>query len=99
MPLILSGADGVISVVANAFPAQFSAMVHASIKGELETARQAHNSLFVITKMFFEQGNPGGVKAALKYLKLMDDFMRLPLFPVSEELKLRIEHEVDKIFG
>lgn len=99
MPLILAGADGVISVVANAFPAQFSTLVHASMQGELDTARKAHNSLFDITKMFFEQGNPGGVKAALSYLNIMDDFMRLPLYPVSQELKLRIEQEVDKIFG
>lgn len=99
MPLILAGADGVISVVANAFPAQFSTMVHASMQGELDTARKAHNSLFDITKMFFEQGNPGGVKAALSYLDIMDDFMRLPLYPVSQELRLRIEQEVDKIFG
>ena len=99
MPLILAGADGVISVVANAFPAQFSTMVHASMQGELDTARKAHNSLFDITKMFFEQGNPGGVKAALSYLNIMNDFMRLPLYPVSQELKLRIEQEVDKIFG
>lgn len=99
MPLILAGADGVISVVANAFPAQFSTIVHASMQGELDTARKAHNSLFDVTKMFFEQGNPGGVKAALSYLDIMDDFMRLPLYPVSQELKLRIEQEVDKIFG
>lgn len=99
MPLILAGAEGVISVVANAFPAQFSKMVHASMKGELETARKAHNSLFDITKMFFEQGNPGGVKAALSYLDIMDDFMRLPLYPISQDLRMRIEEEVDRILG
>lgn len=99
MPLILAGAEGVISVVANAFPAQFSTMVHASMKGELETARKAHNSLFDITKMFFEQGNPGGVKAALSYLDIMDDFMRLPLYPISQDLRMRIEEEVDRILG
>lgn len=99
MPLILAGAEGGISVVANAFPAQFSTMVHASMKGELETARKAHNSLFDITKMFFEQGNPGGVKAALSYLDIMDDFMRLPLYPISQDLRMRIEEEVDRILG
>jgi 4-hydroxy-tetrahydrodipicolinate synthase len=99
MPLILAGAEGVISVVANAFPAQFSTMVHASMKGELETARKEHNSLFDITKMFFEQGNPGGVKAALSYLDIMDDFMRLPLYPISQDLRMRIEEEVDRILG
>ena len=64
MPLIAAGADGVISVVANAFPALFSTMVHASMNGNLDNARKAHYQLFDITKMFFEQGNPGGVKAA-----------------------------------
>ena len=86
MPLIAAGADGVISVVANAFPALFSAMVHASMNGEFDKARAAHYALFDITKMFFEQGNPGGVKAALAYLDIMEEHMRLPLFPVSDDL-------------
>ncbi|MFM7387341.1 MAG: dihydrodipicolinate synthase family protein, partial [Bacteroidota bacterium] len=76
-----------------------STMVHASMQGELDTARKAHNTLFDITKMFFEQGNPGGVKAALSYLDIMDDFMRLPLYPISQDLRMRIEEEVDRILG
>jgi len=99
LPLILSGADGVISVVANAFPALFSTMVHASQSGKLEVARKAHYALFDVTKLFFEQGNPGGVKAALSYLEIMDDYMRLPLYPVSLDLKKRIQQEVDKILA
>jgi 4-hydroxy-tetrahydrodipicolinate synthase len=99
MPLIAAGADGVISVVANAFPALFSTMVHAAMNGELELARAAHYKLFDITKMFFEQGNPGGVKAALAHMQLMDEYMRLPLFPVSDELRKRIEKETTAILG
>lgn len=99
MPLIAAGADGVISVVANAFPALFSRMVHAAMRGELEAAREAHYKLFDITKMFFEQGNPGGVKAALAHMELMDEYMRLPLFPVSDELRKRIEKETIAILG
>lgn len=99
MPLIAAGADGVISVVANAFPALFSTMVHAAMNGELELARAAHYKLFDITKMFFEQGNPGGVKAALAHMQLMDEYMRLPLFPVSDELRNRIEKETTAILG
>lgn len=99
MPLIAAGADGVISVVANAFPALFSRMVHAAMRGELEAAREAHYKLFDITKMFFEQGNPGGVKAALAHMELMDEYMRLPLFPVSDDLRKRIEKETIAIFG
>ncbi len=99
MPLIAAGADGVISVVANAFPALFSSMVHAAMNGELDVARAAHYKLFDVTKMFFEQGNPGGVKAALAHMQLMDEYMRLPLFPVSDELRKRIEKETTAILG
>jgi 4-hydroxy-tetrahydrodipicolinate synthase len=99
MPLIAAGADGVISVVANAFPALFSSMVHAAMRGELDAAREAHYKLFDITKMFFEQGNPGGVKAALAHMELMDEYMRLPLFPVSDDLRKRIEKETTAILG
>jgi len=99
MPLIAAGADGVISVVANAFPALFSSMVHATMRGELDAAREAHYKLFDVTKMFFEQGNPGGVKAALAHMQLMDEYMRLPLFPVSDDLRKRIEKETIAILG
>ncbi|MFM7566189.1 MAG: 4-hydroxy-tetrahydrodipicolinate synthase [Flavobacteriales bacterium] len=97
MPLIAAGAVGVISVVANAFPSLFSTMVKASLKGDLTKARRAHYELFDITKMFFEQGNPGGVKAALAHLEIMEEYMRMPLFPVSMELRKRIEKETDRI--
>lgn len=93
MPLITAGADGVISVVANAFPEKFSLMVHSSMAGELEKARKEHYDLLSITRMFFEEGNPGGVKVALKQRKIMEEFMRLPLMPVSEGLRERIQKE------
>jgi len=73
--------------------------VHNALEGKFELARKAHYALFDITKMLFEQGNPGGVKAALAHLEIMEDFMRLPLYPISEELKQRIEKEVDRILG
>jgi len=93
MPLIAAGADGVISVVANAFPEKFSKMVHASMEGDLDTARKEHYDLFSITKMFFEEGNPGGVKVALAVRGIMEENMRLPLFPVSDGLRARIAEE------
>jgi 4-hydroxy-tetrahydrodipicolinate synthase len=99
MPLIAAGADGVISVVANAFPEKFSKMVHASMAGDLATARKAHYDLLPITKMFFEEGNPGGVKVALAARGIMEEHMRLPLFPVSDGLRSRIEIETKKLLG
>ena len=97
MPLIAAGADGVISVVANAFPELFSTMVNASIKGDLLPARAAHYELFSITKMFFEEGNPGGVKVALAARGIMDEYMRLPLMPVSDNLRNRIISETKRL--
>lgn len=97
MPLIAAGADGVISVVANAFPEMFSKMVHSSQAGDLSTARMEHYALLPITKMFFEEGNPGGVKVAMKVRGVMDENMRLPLFPVSDDLRSRITIETNKL--
>jgi 4-hydroxy-tetrahydrodipicolinate synthase len=99
MPLIAAGADGVISVVANALPEKFSKMVHASMAGDLATARKEHYDLLPITKMFFEEGNPGGVKVALAARGIMEEHMRLPLFPVSDGLRSRIEIETKKLLG
>ena len=93
MPLIAAGADGVISVVANALPEKFSRMVHAAMNGDLDSARKEHYDLLAITRMFFEEGNPGGVKVALAHRKIMNEFMRLPLIPVSDALRKRIQKE------
>lgn len=99
MPLIAAGADGVISVVANAFPERFSQMVHASMASDLTLAKAAHYDLFNVTKMFFEEGNPGGVKVALAARGLMQETMRLPLFPVSEGLRTRIQAETARLLS
>jgi 4-hydroxy-tetrahydrodipicolinate synthase len=99
LPLIAAGADGVISVVANAFPKQFSKMVADSLAGDFVNARKSHYDLLPITKMFFEEGNPGGVKVALNVLGIMDENMRLPLYPVSEGLRSRITAETNKILS
>ena len=97
MPLIASGADGVISVVANALPEKFSIMVNASLKGDFEVARPIHNELLAITKMFFEEGNPGGVKVALENREIMSQNLRLPLVPVSLSLAERISLEMKRV--
>jgi len=97
MPLIAAGADGVISVVANAFPKLFSEMVHESMQENLPIARNAHYKLLPITKMFFEEGNPGGVKVSLNAQGLMEETMRLPLYPVSDSLRSRIQLETKHI--
>ena len=97
MPLIAAGADGVISVVANALPEKFAAMVKASVEENLSVARKEHYDLLPITKMFFEEGNPGGVKIALAKRGVMNPHMRLPLVQVSNGLKDRIENEMESL--
>jgi 4-hydroxy-tetrahydrodipicolinate synthase len=97
MPLIASGADGVISVVANAFPKLFSKMVKAALNGDYTTSRKYHYELLPVTKMFFEEGNPGGVKIALETLNVIQAKMRLPLFEVSHQLRERIQMETKRL--
>jgi 4-hydroxy-tetrahydrodipicolinate synthase len=99
MPLIAAGADGVISVVANALPEKFSRMVHSAMNGDLDSARKEHYDLLAITRMFFEEGNPGGVKVALAHRKIMNEFMRLPLIPVSDALRKRIQKETELLLN
>ncbi len=97
LPLIAAGADGVISVVANSFPAQFSQMVTSALNGDFVTARKIHYDLLPVTKLLFAEGNPGGVKVALEELGWMKPFMRLPLVQVSDGLKAKIVAETKKL--
>jgi 4-hydroxy-tetrahydrodipicolinate synthase len=99
MPLIAAGIDGVISVVANAFPKRFNEMVHKGLSGDIEGSRSAHYDLLDVTNMLFEEGNPGGVKVALETMGIMSSKMRLPLYPVSSNLNERIQNETKRIIG
>jgi 4-hydroxy-tetrahydrodipicolinate synthase len=90
LPLIASGADGVISVVGNAFPAEFGAMVHHAMKAELHEARALHYRLLEITQLMFVEGNPAGVKEVLAHLDICEHYLRLPLVPVSQNTSERM---------
>ncbi len=96
-PMITMGADGVISVVANALPELFNGMVHATIKGDLDKALPIHFDLIQITKFFFQEGNPAGVKEALKARGICATNLRLPLVEVSSELADKIKSEVARL--
>ncbi len=90
LPLIASGADGVISVVGNAFPAEFSAMVQHALRGEFNEARALHYRLLEITQLMFVEGNPAGVKEVLSHLDICEHYLRLPLVPVSQQTSERM---------
>jgi len=84
-PLMALGFEGVISVVANAFPADFSEMVRLCRKGDFKTANQLNFKLNDIIDAMFEEGNPAGVKAFLNGMSIIDNNLRLPLVSVSEK--------------
>lgn len=86
-----AGADGVISVIANALPNEFSDLVNSAAKQDFKTAQKRHLQLFDIIPLLFEEGNPGGIKAVLKMLNIMDEHMLMPLLPISEELRGRLK--------
>ena len=91
LPLMAIGASGVISVVANVLPAEFSAMVHLALDEEFAEARMAHLRLAEICKALFEEGNPAGVKAALEAKGVIAcGKLRAPLAPVSDNLYARL---------
>lgn len=86
LPLLAMGCDGVISVVANAYPAEFSAMVQYGLKGDMKKAREIHYRLTDFTKALFADGNPAGIKAALEIKGLISNNLRLPLMKVEKPL-------------
>lgn len=86
LPHMAIGGDGVISVVANAFPKRFSTLVHAAMENNMDLAREKHYELIEVIQQLFADGNPGGVKHVLKLLNICDDNLRLPLVPVSKDV-------------
>jgi 4-hydroxy-tetrahydrodipicolinate synthase len=95
LPLLSVGFDGVISVVGNALPKQFSDMVRAGLAGDYAKAQKLHNSLLDIIKNLFVEGNPAGVKAALKILGVTaTDSVRLPLVSASENLHKTLKTQI-----
>lgn len=80
-PLITLGAVGVISVIGNALPAEFSRMVRMSLHGDYEHARIIHHKFAELFKLLFVDGNPAGVKAMLHAMGMIENQLRLPLVP------------------
>ncbi|HRY98090.1 MAG TPA: 4-hydroxy-tetrahydrodipicolinate synthase [Bacteroidales bacterium] len=83
MPLVALGADGVISVVANPYPRQFSEMVRLERQGKTPDARAIHYRLLEFIELLFADGNPSGAKAALEVLGICGNHLRLPLVQVT----------------
>jgi len=97
LPMIALGAAGIISVIGNALPKQFSDMVKLCLAGDYKAALPAHLSLIEFTRLAFAEGNPAGIKAALKHLGVCGDTVRLPLVKASESLEKSIITEIEKL--
>ena len=96
LPMVLAGGAGVISVIGEAFPKEFSEMVRLGLKREVDEAYKIHYKLTDAINMIFEQGNPGGVKEVFKHLGLCENYVRLPLVNVNEDLSDRLANFVKK---
>jgi 4-hydroxy-tetrahydrodipicolinate synthase len=97
LPLIAAGANGVISVVANAFPKEFSEMVRWGIKGDFVEARKIHYLLLDFINSLFLDGSPSGIKAALEIMGLCQNLVRLPLVPVNKEVHSQISSLINNL--
>ncbi|MCZ4695119.1 4-hydroxy-tetrahydrodipicolinate synthase [Ancylomarina euxinus] len=95
-PLICLGAEGVISVVANAYPKDFSDMVNAALISEIAKAKALHFKLFEIIQNLFTEGNPAGIKAILHINKLIENNFRLPMTGVSINHYSKLEELVNQ---
>jgi 4-hydroxy-tetrahydrodipicolinate synthase len=84
LPLLGMGADGVISVVANAYPHLFSEMVTLGMKGDMKKAREIHYKLTEFVRSVFADGNPSGIKAALEIKEIIANNLRLPLVKIEK---------------
>ena len=80
-PMIACGAVGVISVIGNALPKEFSRMIRLEFNGEYEPARKIHHKFTELYKLLFVDGNPAGVKALLSEMGMIENVLRLPLVP------------------
>lgn len=97
LPMMALGAVGIISVVGNAYPAQVSKLASLCTAGNFSEARTIHNALLEITDLCFIEGNPCGVKYILQEKGIGQDYVRLPLIPVSANIQTAIKVEMQKL--
>ncbi len=90
LPMILAGGSGVISVIGEGFPNEFSQMVRLGLERKVDEAYALHYKIADGIDMIFEQGNPAGIKQVFKALDLSENTVRLPLVAVNEDLAIRI---------
>lgn len=97
LPMVLAGGSGVISVIGQGFPKEFSEMIRLGLNRKVDEAFRTQYILDDCIDMIFEQGNPAGIKQVFLSLGLAENVVRLPLIKVDESLAGRIDQFVKKI--
>jgi 4-hydroxy-tetrahydrodipicolinate synthase len=97
LPMVLAGGAGVISVIGEGYPKEFSEMVRLGLQRKVDAAYALHYLLADSIDMIFEQGNPAGVKEIFKSLNLSENTVRLPLVNVDENLASRLDKFTKKL--
>jgi 4-hydroxy-tetrahydrodipicolinate synthase len=97
LPVTLAGGDGVISVIGQGYPKEFSTMLQFAFEGKVKEAYEIHNKLVEITRLIFAEGNPCGIKTVLAEKGIIKNYLRLPLVAASEGLQTKIKAEMAKI--
>lgn len=94
---IAAGMQGVISVIGNAYPKEFSQMVNYALDGDFKNARHLHYKLLPVMQAIFKDGNPGGIKYVLSELNICKNVFRLPVVPVNSSTQKAIDLAMEKL--
>lgn len=97
LSVALAGGSGVISVIGQAFPRQFSEMIRLGIAGNAKDAYKIHFDLMTLTHLIFSENNPAGIKSVLEVLNISKPYVRLPLVEATQQLKFHIEEAVSAL--
>lgn len=90
LPFMAVGMTGVISVIAQAYPREYSDMVRLALAGNFAEASKLHFKLYDLMKAIFADGNPGGIKVLLEHLGICKNVVRLPLAPVNKQAEEKL---------
>ena len=97
--VVCLGGNGVISVIANAFPKEFSEMINLALDKKIQQSRTIHFQLIDIINTLFADGSPAGIKAALAIKKLANNHLRLPLVPVNQTVYNKLAEQIKALEG
>ena len=96
LSMLLAGAKGVISVIGNAIPEEFSKVVYYGIEGSVKEAYQMQNKILDLIRSIYDEGNPTGIKVLMSALGLCENYLRLPLVPASKDLYDKLNRSFKK---